>query len=396
MTLSFPAFTIKVFLSVFVIYYLQGLLYPSGSLISQGCLLIFLLLSLFYTIKVMSNKRIGSFVVCLFVFVLLEICYAFFSKNYHVGGDVVTNMSRLKLILMSLLAFFPSYYWASRGEMPLNYMKSFFLICFVVMAFRFFNMETMMQVALDREEITNNSAYFFVHLMPSIILFSQRRMLPILLLAFSLLFVIIGAKRGAFIIAVVVLLIYVWYRFRLCRSQKGRVRLLLLVAMCVGVISYSSLGVFWKESHIFERLLELEGGGVSNRDVLYMGIWNYWYNCDSIIHYFFGFGFNSSVDIVGNLAHNDWLELLSSSGLLGVGIYMLVFYTLFKTCQDRQLNIHEQAICIMVFVVWFCLTIFSMGYTDMVFEMILLGYVLGIARMRKIIGYKAELIKRRI
>lgn len=396
MTLSLPAFTIKVFFSVFVIYYLQGLLYPSGSLISQGCLLIFLLLSLFYTIKVMSNKRIGSFVVCLFVFVLLEICYAFFSKNYHVGGDVVTNMSRLKLILMSLLAFFPSYCWASRGEMPLNYMKSFFLICFVVMVFRFFNMKTMMQVALDREEITNNSAYFFVHLMPSIILFSQRRILPVLLLAFSLLFVIIGAKRGAFIIAVVVLLIYVWYRSRLCRSQKGRVRLLLLVAMCVGVVSYSSLGVFWKESHIFERLLELEEGGVSNRDVLYMGIWNYWYNCDSIIHYFFGFGFNSSVDIVGNLAHNDWLELLSSSGLLGVGIYMLVFYTLFKTCQDKQLNNHERAICIMVFVVWFCLTIFSMGYTDMVFEMILLGYVLGIARMRKMDGYKTALIRRRI
>ena len=203
MQVSLFSLAIKGFFLSFFVYYLQGMVYPSGSVISQGSLLIFLLISLYYTIKVISLKRVGFFASCLLIFVTLEVCYALLSDNYHLSssGRTITNMSRLKLILMSLLAFFPCYYWTLQGVLVERHVKVFFLVCFVLMSVRFFYVASQTRLALDREEITNNSAYFLVHLLPFIVLFNQKRVLSFVMLAFAFFLIVLGAKRGAFVIA---------------------------------------------------------------------------------------------------------------------------------------------------------------------------------------------------
>lgn len=389
MQLYLPMLAIKGFFWSFLVYYLQGMLYPSGSIISQGSLLIFLLISLYYTMKVVSLKRVGFFASCLLIFVTLEVCYALLSDNYHLtsSGTAITNMSRLKLILMSLLAFFPCYYWTLQGVLVEKHVKVFFLVCFVLMSVRFFYVASQTRLALDREEITNNSAYFLVHLLPFIVLFNQKRVLSFVMLAFAFFLIVLGAKRGAFVIATCVVLIYVWYMFKLLHTRRAKMKLLLFLIAGIAIAFYFSLDTLLESSQMFERLSELEEGGTSGRNMLYFGIWEHWLNCNSLFHYFLGFGFNSSVDIVGNLAHNDWLELLSTSGLLGVCTYLLVFYALWRVRGNKLLTIHERTICIMIFVIWFCLTVFSMGYTDVVLEMMLLGFVLGDVRTRELDSY---------
>lgn len=398
MQLSLPASAIKCFFLSFVVYYLQGMVYPSGSIISQGSLLLFLLISLYYTIKVASLKHFGIFAGCLLAFVSLEVCYAFLSENVHLSysGIVITNMARLKLILMSLLAFFPCYYWASQGWLSEKHVKTFFLVCFALMSVRFFYVAAQTRLALDREEITNNSSYFFVHLLPFVVLFSQKKVLSFVMVMFALLLIILGAKRGAFLIASVVVLLYAWYMFKSLQTKRAKMRMFLFLMVGIVTASYFSLDTLMENTQMFERFGTLGEGGSSGRDSLYSGIWRYWLDSNSLLYYLFGFGFNSSIEIVGNLAHNDWLEILSSSGLFGVCVYFSVFYALWKVCRDKLLNLQERTICVMISVIWFCLTIFSMGYTDVVLEMMLLGYVLGRARERKRescnIGYNENII----
>src|SRR5690606_38949449 len=77
-------------------------------------------------------------------------------------------------------------------------------------------------------------------------------------------------------------------------------------------------------SFITDRLSERGGSG---RDMIYSNIINGWFGSENILNFLFGYGFNSSIYFSGsgNLAHNDWLELIINYGFIGFFIYLLLF-----------------------------------------------------------------------
>ena len=66
----------------------------------------------------------------------------------------------------------------------------------------------------------------------------------------------------------------------------------------------------------------------------------------------------------GYLAHNDWLELLSNFGLVGVSSYIFFFYAAYKSIKTPYWSINNKIIFFTVILIWFLTTLFSMGYTS--------------------------------
>lgn len=122
-------------------------------------------------------------------------------------------------------------------------------------------------------------------------------------------------------------------------------------------------------------------GDSSGRDEIYANIFNAWYNNNSVIHFLFGFGFAGSTALsgVGLLAHNDWLELLSNFGLLGVSIYLYFFYAGYSSIKNQTWNDNRKIIMFTILSIWFLTSLFSMGYTSDggYYRAVLIAFLLG-------------------
>ena len=125
------------------------------------------------------------------------------------------------------------------------------------------------------------------------------------------------------------------------------------------------------------RLEQTLEGNSSNRDVLYAYLWDAWVNADFYTQ-LFGRGIAQTVNVAGNYAHNDWLELLTDVGLLGATNYLAIFVSLFMFRKKFQTNSQEQTSFTLVLIFWLLKTIFSMGMGIMGgISMMLLGTLIG-------------------
>ena len=84
----------------------------------------------------------------------------------------------------------------------------------------------------------------------------------------------------------------------------------------------------------------------------------------SIFHFLFGYGFDKSVMIAGNYAHNDWAELLANLGVFGCVIYLLFFTSLISVFVENKqyLSPMQKLMYVSVLGCWLLTSMFSMGY----------------------------------
>ena len=121
-------------------------------------------------------------------------------------------------------------------------------------------------------------------------------------------------------------------------------------------------------------------GDISGRDTIYSALFYEWVHADSYWNYIFGLGFLSSIEIAGNFAHNDWLEMLTSFGLVGVAILIGLQYSVAKEIKNQFIPSDERWCISMIFSIIFFKMIFSMCVAETfatVTILILLGYILG-------------------
>src|SRR5690606_15155397 len=148
----------------------------------------------------------------------------------------------------------------------------------------------------------------------------------------------------------------------------------------IGLLSMYVYDFYISNEFLINRMQKISDSG-SGRDFIYLNLLNNWYESNSIINYLFGFGFVSTIKYSGSghLAHNDWLELLTNFGLIGVSIYFLVFYAAVRFIYDSSVQKEYKLIMLAIVLMWFFQTLFSMYYTSSqtAFTSILLGYLFG-------------------
>lgn len=376
------------FIIVWVLYYLQGVLYSSGGAISTGLLGINLLVSIYCAIKIWQMPNNPPYIKGLNLLVVMFSIYGFAHiinnpsvAHYAVSGKSMASYNYIKEIYLSILPIYAFYYFSLKGYLTaerLRWWAVVFCISCVVSYFIYMQqaMEKLLESGSSAEETTNNAGYLFLSLIPIWVVYRKKPLLQYAGLAFSMAFLLMGMKRGAIAIGGVVFIYLIWQIIRNARG-KQRVIVILLTATLAIVGVYFVIDMMTSSDYFMQRLEDTKEGNSSGRDSLYSFFWTYFSEKADAIQYLFGRGANGTLEIYYNYAHNDWLEIAVNQGLLGILVYAVYWKKLYSTWR-KSTNIEAKTILALVGIIYFAKTIFSMSYGDMTYvSTSVLGYALA-------------------
>ena len=379
------------FIIVWVLYYLQGVLYSSGGAISTGLLGINLLVSIYCAIKIWQMPNHPPYIKGLNLLVLMFSIYGFAlillnpsTIHYGLSGISTASYSYIKSIYLSILPIYAFYYFSLKGYLTaerLRWWAVVFSISCVVSYYLYMQhaMEKLLARGSSAEETTNNAGYLFLSLIPIWVLFRKKPLLQYAGLAFCMAFILMGMKRGAILIGGVVVLYLIWQIIKNARG-KQRVIVILLTAVLAVVGVYFVIDMMTSSDYFMQRLEATKEGNSSGRDSLYSFFWTYFTEKADAIQYLFGRGANGTLEIYYNYAHNDWLEIAVNQGLLGIIVYA-VYWKKFYSTWRQSTNIEAKTILALVGIIYFAQTLFSMSYGDMTYiSTSVLGYALATYR----------------
>jgi hypothetical protein len=224
----------------------------------------------------------------------------------------------------------------------------------------------------------NNSSYSILSLLPFIYLIKWNKLFSYIFLFLLTIIILFGFKRGPILINIV--LLFVFYLYNIKQGEKWNKLLnVILGTFAMLIIGFLYFQLVQTNEFIQSRIAVTLAGYSSHRDEIYSTLFNYWYERSSFFHQIFGNGLWYSIKINKIEAHNDWFEILTNFGLLGIIIYSLIFYNFFNIIREIKNNLEKKYLLISIFIIWFFKSLFSMGYMniDLAVTMILLAYTLG-------------------
>jgi hypothetical protein len=366
-----------VYILLWLIYYLQGILYPSGSLVSQSLLAIILLWSIFTYIRLYSKgfakpiffKGFNALILTFTVYGLLLITMG--NELYITEGATreVRNIGYLKEIYSSLLPICSFYIFAQEGKLTESSLKKWFYIFLVVGALQFIRTQREALVAAmmqgwTPDGITNNSGYIFVSLIPGLLLLRKKPIIQYIGLAVCMIFILTSMKRGAIVVGTLMVLLFFSYQLRFSSGKKKFGVSLLVMLICIA--AYFGVDYLLNNNdYFYSRIRSTMEGNSSHRDEMYSSLWHSFVYDSSILQMLFGRGAWGTLTVSFNFAHNDWLEILTNQGVLGIFVFIYYWICFLKNCKKEYLP-SESRICLyMILLMCFTKTIFSMSYSDM-------------------------------
>jgi len=364
---------------LFLVYFLQGIAYPSGSLISQTILLLYVCIGAVCFVKTCLYKRTPLAVKTLILFyIFLTLSFiispkAVIGTNYEAIG-VVHTFDQFKNISLCILSFFIPYSTIVKKSISINN------ILFIFFTFLFLSLVRYaysIGLHYDNESFTNNSGYYLVSLIPFLpIVIKKNRIIGVTSIIIITYLTILSSKRGAIVCLIISLAILIFLYFKNRKIKLLHILAFTIIICGLGVFIYKTI---ISNEYLISRLEYTADSGIGPRSIAYKTIWQHWLHDTNIISILFGNGMASSVTVWGNYAHNDWLELLISNGVIGVSLYAVFFISTFFYIKKSKLDNTYKVSAYLCFIIWFLKTVFSMGYTDSVniFITILLGILLG-------------------
>lgn len=365
-----------VFFLLIYVYYAQGALYPTGTILSKIALALIFIICAYYLVKLSLIKSSWNNLFYIMWTSLLLLNVFGFVITYAVDSTVGEHFGMLRGILISLLPFYPCYFFSKRNNLTAKYLAAFALLSLPILVMNFYVNEANV-LETGREVVVNNAAYAIIGLIPFLFLIKSR-VLSLALTFIIIVMTITGLKRGAIFVGGIGLMIYFYYLMRTVSGKnKGFIYSLSFIALCC--ITYFAYDLFASNELLINRMMQISEGG-SGRDRIFLTILSSWANAESALNLLFGYGFAASFSLAGNYAHNDWLELLSNFGLLGIFIYLMLFFAATKYVFHKGWSIDKRLTMLVIIVMWFLITLFSMGYMNNVtayMRTIMLAYLIG-------------------
>lgn len=369
---SLNACDLYVLLGIF--YYLQNIAYPPG-IIAQAIQLIMILWGIWAAAKtIIEPRRMPLVLRAAMLLIIMYSLYGLAEMVYprhilitegYLNKEVHAYVY-LQNALNSFLPFFVFYRFYNSGRLSGRRIAVYLFLFLATTFIRYFYsiyafLESQMLSGGSRTEFTNNLGYTFLSLIPYI--FFLRRILPrYILLGVLIVFIIACMKRGAILIGGVSAM---WFLLSQIKHSRGIGRkTLAIIFMCaiVGVATWYVMDMLANSDYFVYRLNKTLEGNSSNRDTIYSNLFKEIIDDPSLLHWLFGRGANSTVLIAGNYAHEDWLELMTNNGIIGVvlGISFIasLYYTAYK---NRRILGPNYTTCLMMATTMvFMQTFFSM------------------------------------
>jgi O-antigen ligase len=363
-----------------VIFFSEGGLFERGSVIPRIGLISLIAISVFYfMVTILSAFKETLLYKTWTLFLLLNVIGFFLTAEFN--EEFSTGM--FKNILIILLPFYPFYYLSKKNIINRQMLFLFLVVMIPVIILNFYNQQFETLLESNNSTGVNNAAYLFVALIPYVFFLKDKRFIAMLILILLVFFIILGSKRGAMITGFLGAVRYLYFLFKTI-EKKHRVKGIIIAIGGLIVLGYFILSFFLNNEYLVMRLQSISEDGGSGRDVIFTDLWNAWANADSI-NTFFGFGFASSMRLnsMGLLAHNDWLEVLTSFGLIGLILYFLLFYSFIRGA--FKLKEEPRFILRTIILMLFIISLVSMFYTifDNLLYVILIAYIFGTPEFQK-------------
>lgn len=366
---------------LFTVYYLQGALYPSGSIVSQGILLIYLLFGIYCFVKAFSNRATPSCVMIWSAFFLMQgLCFLISPKevvgmkNEAIGR--VATFNQFKEIATFMLTLLIGYYYSYRNKTSEKYIFWFGIIFFLSSIVQYYYSLSQLMMKYG-EETTNNAGYTMLTVVPYLpIVFKRKRILGIIMAVVIVAFVMWSAKRGALMCLAGAALFALFYYLK---THKVRLKTILGITLLLLVVGYFVYQQYLDNEYLQYRMEATMEGKSSNRDVAYSQLFNHWLNETNPFLFLFGNGTAQTITVWGNYGHNDWLELLIDNGLVGALVYFAMFVatiSYIRKARLSKLNKLSAYLCVLILFMQSC---FSMGFSDggSGVYILLLGVIIG-------------------
>lgn len=369
---------LHVAIGLFVLYNLQGILYTSGSIISQVALFLCILVGVYYWIKSLGYGKRNILVLIISCFLLLNGLGFMFYSGYY--SSLAFN--QLKGVLSCFLPFFIGFYLTTKQEITPKIFENLFYVLLVVNILSFYRFQTMLLEEVTGENVVNNISYSFARIIPLLFFVRRNILIRVGLSLVVVFFIALGAKRGAIVTGGVGIFVYLIFLLK-GKEAKGcwsRIVMLLFIACFIYL-------VVWQVSSNDFLLQRFESRNLSGRDRIYSTIFNSWYLSNNITQILFGFGFISSVDLTnGLLAHNDWLEILANFGLIGVCVYLGIFVSLVYILFHATFSVRDKYLFFSIISMWGLTTIFSTWFNSMnnFMLMLVLGHLVSYYTVGKV------------
>ena len=370
----------NLYILLWCMYFMQGELYAKGSLIARIILVIVLIISVYNALVANLKYKLPSYFKGLNILLLM---FLFYGTLLILGGNYLPNgtskIGYLQQILISLLPIYSAYVYTRQGLISKDSFKLWIPIWIILVTISYYSNQVVIVSNLsgDNREITNNVAYTFVSLIPSLIVFSRKPFIQYTLLLYCFFFILSGMKRGAILIAVLLGIYLILNSYRI--APKNKRKYIILFALLIVVALYSVVSTMLIQSEYFNvRIEQTLAGQTSGRDVLYGIFVQYFFSETSFLHFMFGNGANYTLAIANQYAHQDWLEIIINQGVLGCAIYLSYFILFFQTWKSAKVYPNIFVGLGMIFIICFFMSLFSMGYGGMTIYMTTtLGYFLG-------------------
>lgn len=272
-------------------------------------------------------------------------------------------LQRLYMSILPIYAFF--YYFKRDNLSPKNLYCLFwgFLTFSILMYYQiFYSVST----ELEMDEITNNAGFYFVPLIPLLHILKIKDIWKYLFLILILVYLVMSMKRGAILAGVVMSVLFV------CRHLKT-----------VSIINFAyililSIGALWivylfaADQYAVSDYFQMRVGGTlsgdtSGRDLIYKSYWTFFIERTSAMEFLIGNGANATRVLLGQYAHNDWLEFAINQGVFGVVIYLIYWIFFVREWKYYRGNLEFRQMLIDLIVVYFLISLYSMSFEGMSF-----------------------------
>lgn len=361
-------------------YCLQDLYLPANSFFAKIMIFTLLVIGL-YSLILTKWKESTTVVKFWKLFFLVNLIYYIISPKEVVGVKYeaigrISTMIQFKDICIFLLTFFSMYRYSCRNLVTHRMIANLGLLFFVVSVLKFFIMKDAKAEETGFEDNTNNAAYLLVMIIPYLpFIWKEFKPLFMIIVPSIIFLVIMGAKRGAILCMFFSVFIGLFFYLRSYKVKPVHIAFLGFLIVLLAFIVFLS---YDSSEYLQARMNRMDSGNDASGDIrkfAYALLFNHWLNNSSFFEMIFGNGTTQTVTIWGNFAHNDWLELLIDNGILGVVIYAILLYSLFKYSR-KCTNIISGLSIRLVWAIWFPMTLFSMGYTS--YEGYAMTFLLGI------------------
>lgn len=320
-------------------------------------------------------KFYNSVILCVFlylVYYLIRMCIF----DYEVSAKVVFSQCIWEILFIIGYSF-SNIQLSNRAIIKLAKLEVFVLISIYIVA-------TILLIPLYNNFLLQPKDMYFslFFIVPFLLLLPSGKPKYISCALIELL-ALISIKRSIIIIITMIITIVLYREIK--KLRVGKIIFFAIIIFILLFIVYSQNEVL---ADISNRMSSISEDGGSGRFNMWNILWKNYINSDAY-GIIFGLGYFSVSEIISIAAHNDILQILLNSGLVGVTLYVLIYYRIFITGL-RCIKLNNRRLGSGIILTLICLILLSNTNCFIIFPpfispfMFFLGFIIGLSKKRLI------------